>query len=425
MERLLKSHAVEYLEVNGLLSEFQFGFRKGRSTEDQLLLMYDKVGKWVDQGFLVDVVYLDFSRAFDVVSHQILLDKLCCLGFDSLVVEWIRSFLVGRRFSVSVSGVRSSSRDVVSGVPQGSVLGPVLFLIYANFIASGVECVWSAFADDFKLCICYPRRDSEAGDVGRSALQRSISSVAEKSGTWNLTLNPSKCVVIRFGGGRSDLSERVPYTLGGVDIRFVRSYRDLGVEVDEGLKFHVHVDAVVRKAGGLIGNLLRSTKCRNQGFMTALFVSHIRPVIEYCSSVWNVGYLGDMNRLESLQRRWTREVDGLRGLDYEDRLQRCGLFSVRGRLLRQDLIRLWKAFNSEVDVGLSGIFERAAEVNTRGHRWKLSVPVCHTEIRRRSLAARCVRLWNGLPSRVVEAESVGIFKKRLGEQLGGDLFSVR
>ena len=212
---------------------------------------------------------------------------------------------------VSVAGSRSSSREVRSGVPQGSVLGPVLFLIYVNFITAGIDCHWTAFADDFKLCVCYPRGDSGDGLDARTLLQSSICRLVSTSKSWNLCLNPAKCVVVRFGSGRDDLDCRSPYVLDGKSLRFVRSSRDLGVLVDEGLKFHLHVGDVVRKVGGLMSNLLRSTKCRGRDFMTILFVSHIRPVIDYCSCLYNVGYLGDMRRLESLQRRWTREVDGM------------------------------------------------------------------------------------------------------------------
>ena len=159
--------------------------------------------------------------------------------------------------------------------------------------------------------------------------------------------------------------------------------------------------------------------------MTILFVSHIRPVIDYCSCLYNVGYLGDMRRLESLQRRWTREVDGMRGLDYEERLRECGIYSVRGRLLRQDLIKVWKTFHSVEDVGLSSIFLLATnEVNTRGHHLKLNLPSCRTEIRRRSLGARCVFTWNSLRAETVEAASVCSFKSRLAVDLGDRLFGV-
>ena len=118
MERIAGSHSVEYLESNGLLSANQFGFRSGRSTEDQLIIFYGNILRWVDKGFVVDVVFMDFSKAFDLVLHTLLIDKLRLLGFDSALVNWIESFLVGCTMSVSVSGELSSERSVNSGVPQ-------------------------------------------------------------------------------------------------------------------------------------------------------------------------------------------------------------------------------------------------------------------------------------------------------------------
>ena len=139
------------MEEHRLLSDGQFGFRAGRGTEDQLLLMYGKVVKSVDGGGRVDIIYLYYSKAFDLVCHRIMLEKLQSLGFDEKIVGWIENFLVGRIFSLRVDDMVSSVRGVGCGVPQGSMLGPMVFLIYANFIASGTSCEWLTFAYDLKL----------------------------------------------------------------------------------------------------------------------------------------------------------------------------------------------------------------------------------------------------------------------------------
>ena len=243
--------------------------------------------------------------------------------------------------------------------------------------------------------------------------------------SWNLRLNPAKCVVMRFGDRevRDDGGARwTGYSIGGVPLQFVSTYRDLGVIVDVRLRFHLHADVVVGKTGGMLSNLLQSTVCRDTEFMVTLWVSHIRPIIEFNSCVWNVGYLRDLRRLESLQRRWTREIAGMSGTNYEGRLKEIGLYSIKGRLLRIDLIKVWKAFNAEVDVGLCEVFERSRFERTRGHRFKLVVPTCRSELRRRMFSVRCVSVWNSLPARVAEASSIDSFKKGLDLSLGDLLF---
>jgi hypothetical protein len=425
LERIIVSCLVEFLESNRILSPHQFGFRQGRSTGDQLLLAYSDVSNWVDDGFVVDVVLLDFSKAFDVVSHDVLIHKLGEVGVGAVLLGWIRSFLVGRSMRVAVDGCCSESREVVSGVPQGSVLGPVLFLIYVNHITDGVLSSFKAFADDYKLYLRY-KRVRESAVAGVSRLQADLDRVSSAAASWNLRLNPEKCVVLRFSRGFAEWNDVDPlarYYLSGTPLEFVQSHRDLGVVVDVGLKFHHHVREVVGKASGLANNLLRSTICRSPHFMVSLFVMHIRPIMDYCSSVWNVGFLGDLRLLESVQRRWTKSVDGLSDLDYLSRLKHLGLFSIRGRFLRADLIKYWRIVRGLDDcVDLGGLFQLAPDMRTRGHPYKLLMPACNTDIRRRFFGARCVRLWNSLPTHVVESDSLGAFKGLLAEFLGDVLF---
>ena len=240
-------------------------------------------------------------------------------------------------------------RDVTSGVPQGTVLGPLLFLIYANYIAAHVSCEWLAFADDFKLGMFCKRGELADFQSAVDRLQVDLDSVVERSSSWNLRLNADKCVVMRFGGRSSVATVPAKYSVNGRELAVVSSYRDLGVIIDPSLKFHLHVNSVVGKAGSLMGDLLRSTVCRAREFMVTLFTSHIRPLLDYCSCVWNVGYLADVRRLESVQRRWTREVAGVGQLDYVSRLRTLGLFSIGGRFLRADLIKLWKVMRGSCE----------------------------------------------------------------------------
>ena len=235
--------------------------------------MYTDIVNKVDMGHCVDVLYLDFSKAFDLVNHDVLVDMLQCLGVSRQVWLWVRDFLSARKMFVSLGGECSGKAAVASGVPQGSVLGPLLFIIYVNAVAEGSFSNWYSFADDFKLYISFPKgKDSS---LNRLALQNDLVNLNSIAESWNLKLNPQKCVVIRFGDRHSDVLSRSGYWLGGSELRLVQSHKDLGVTVDCTLKFHGHVDIIVNKANAFANQLLRATVNRSRDFMLTLFVSHI------------------------------------------------------------------------------------------------------------------------------------------------------
>ena len=204
----------------------------------------------------------------------------------------------------------------------------------------------------------------------------------------------------------------------------VEKHRDLGVVVDRTLKFHSNVDSAVRKASGLANSLLRSTVCREEPFMVSLFVSHVRPILDYCSAVWNSGYVGDIRKLESVQRRWTRQIVGLEGLDYPARLRRVGLYSIAGRMLRADIVKVWKVLRGVCCEGLRDLFDFRVHSATRGHEYKLAVPRCRSELKRRFFSSRVVGVWNGLSAETVGADTLGTFKRRLDVSCGEEFFAV-
>ena len=256
-------------------------------------------------------------------------------------------------------------------------------------------------------------------------LQLDLDLLLARSESWSLKINPGKCAAMRFGG-KPNLSGMScqKYSIDGHAIDWAQSHRDLGVIVDCSLRFHSHVNMVAGKSSALSNQLLRSTVCRDRDFMVSVFVAHIRPIIDYASTVWNVGYMGDVRKLERVQRRWTRETIGMTGLDYQDRLKDMGLFSIYGRLLRADLIKIWKCFHSDVDVGLSTLLEQQSHAATRNHGFKLSIPRCRSEVRRRFWGVRGVSLWNSLPASIVQSTSLETFKKRLDSHMEGEFYKT-
>ena len=212
---------VDYLEQSNIVSSHQFGFRKGRSTEDQRIVTYADVADRVGAGFVVDLALFGFSKAFDLVSHDILLTKLCDLGVYPVLVGLVHCFLLGRSMRVVVDGVASCSRDVRSGVPQGSVLGSVLFLVYINHVTDGVGASYKAFADDCKLYLRY-KRECTLAIAGVSSLQSDLERISLVSSFWNFKLNTDKCVEMRFSRGFKQWNENI-FCLGIISMVLVWS----------------------------------------------------------------------------------------------------------------------------------------------------------------------------------------------------------
>ena len=421
MERLVVARLWEYLEANSLLSNQQFGFRRGCSTIDQLILTYNDITSRLDMGEVVDLIFFDYAKAFDMVPHGVLLRKLMELGIDGTILGWIAGFLSNRVMCVKVGGCVSRSVPVTSGVPQGSVLGPVLFLIYINDVVRDLRCGCKIFADDIKMYLSF---SSSEAVPSIQQCQEDVDRLVSVSSSWGLHMSPAKCVVLRFArsGCALPFVGLSPYKIGGTYLPFVESHSDLGVTVSRDLKFHSQVRRIAGIAGGMTTNLLSSTLARDEKFLMNIYTSHIRPQMEYASGLWNTGYLGDLRLLERVQRRWTRAVEGMELLEYDERLRRLGLFSFQGRLLRSDLILVWKIFNERCAIEVNDVFALATGRVTRGHPYKIYVPRVDLEMRRRFFSVRVVAKWNALSEETVRATSLETFKRLLQADLGHQLF---
>ena len=420
LERIVVSSINEYLDHNHILSEQQFGFRSGRSVQDQLLITYEFVTREYDQGKIIDLVLFDFKKAFDLVPHVTLINKLAVLGFRPPLLDWIRDFLARREMRVVVLGSLSSPRMVQSGVPQGSVIGPLLFIIFINHITSGIKTKYGLFADDLKLYMSSPC-DTTSYNTNMTILQADISLLQARASSWGLTFSPSKCSHLRFVRPFHSVPPIVTLFINNIPIQYSNTARDLGLEVDETLKFHSHIQIVSNKAFGVSNDLLRNTICRSPEFMKTLFITHIRPIIDFCSPIWNTGYLTDIKSLESVQRRWTKHITGFENLSYHTRLKRLSLFSIWGRLHRADLILVWKIFNNKIPT-LSNFLTLSNITQTRGHPFKLPTIRPNTEIRKRFFTHRVVQSWNNLTADVVLSPTLNLFKTKMSIELGDRLY---
>lgn len=293
-----------------------------------------------------------------------------------------------------------------------------------NHIAANLSCHFKIFADDLKIYMRVRHESDVHYLTDTDVCQSDITTLHSTASSWSLDLNQSKCAVLRFRR-KSHVLNALPtprYYIKGALIREVQSHPDLGLLVDCDLKFHLHVTSTVQKAAGLAQNLIKSTVCRKPEFMMSLFRSHIRPILEYCSCVWNTGYVGDLRLLESVQRRWTKRVEHMENLDYRSRLESLRQFSVTGRLRRSEMIQCWKIFHEKSPIKPHDLFTLAPQAGTRGHSFKIGHTRTQTDVRRRMFAIRCVDSWNSLPDHVVTETNLKAFKSALADALGAALY---
>jgi hypothetical protein len=357
----------------------------------------------VDEGNPVDIVYLDFAKAFDKVPYERLFKKLEAHGVTGPVLNWIRNWLSCRRQKVCISQQDSYWHDVTSGVPQGSVLGPVLFLVYINDLDSKIISKLAKFADDTKLC----RNVANMEDV--VALQRDLDSLHEWATAWQMNFNVDKCAVMHVGHNNKCSN----YNLGNSELKTIVKEKDLGVIMDNTLKFSEQCSAAVKCANRTLGLIKRTIKSRSKDVIVKLYKTLVRPKLEYCIQAWRPFLRKDIDSMERVQRRATRIIAECKGQSYESRLTTLGLISLEERQTRGDLIQVFKYIKGIDNVDYREFFQLAENSITRGHSFKIIKVRSRLEIRRNYFSQRVVNEWNKLPQYVVEAQSVNAFKSRL------------
>ena len=412
MESILRDAIVDFLAQHELLRLSQHGFMRRRSTLTNLLEYLEKLTSMVDSGLSLDVVYLDFSKAFDKVPIQRLLRKIQGLGIRGRLLAWMEEWLTGRQQRVVINGKASNWENIKSGVVQGSVLGPCLFLMYINDIDAGVEDLGgfvSKFADDSK----WARK--VMGEEDKEQFQQGLDQLMDWSSKWQMSFNKDKCHVLHLGRG----NPRFEYTMGGVKLGAAEWEKDLGVIISQSLRPSLQCARAAKKANGVLGQLCRGVGYRDKEVFMGLYVTYVRPHLEYAAQAWSPWTAGDKEVLETVQRRAVKAVSNLKGRTYEERLRELGMDTLEERRNRGDLLQAYKVLTKKDNVSAETWFQlcqpRDGEVSTRQTTGFLNVvpQKGKGEIRNNFWSVRVAEPWNALPDCVKKMETLNGFKNAL------------
>ena len=389
---------------NSLFSNKQYGFISKRSASLQLLNVLEIWSNILDDDGIIDNINMDFQKAFDSVPHRRLLGKLSSYGIEGDIILFIEAFLKNRKQKVVINGKCSDWKELTSGVPQGSVIAALLFVIYINDLPDNIKSHLFLFADDCKFF----KQILTNEDV--EIMQKDLDTLHEWSVKWLLKFHPEKCINLRI-----QLNQNTPqhtYRLGNNELKNVEEVRDLGVIVDTRLKFQKHISTKVNKANQMWGTIKRTFKHMKKDIFKKLFSAHVRSHLEYAVQSWCPYLRKDINQIESVQRRATKSIQGLKDLSYKERLIELDMPTLAYRRLRGSMIETYKLLNIyDKDVATK---LQIKETSTRGHNQKIFVKTARKHHpKHHSFHQRIVNPWNSLPAEVVNSSSLNMFKNRL------------
>jgi len=394
MERVIVADVTAYMHEKNFITKQQHGFLSGRSTTTNLL---ESLSDWtltIDNKQTNTVVYVDFSKAFDTVSHAKLITKLKGYGVYGDLLNIIDDFLTDRQQKTRVERRLSTTQKLTSEVVQGSCLGPLLFLIFVNDLADifDNDVTPKLYADDLKIY------STILSDLDSIRLQENIDKLAAWADTWQLSISRKKCQVMDISSRRQTYAVTTPYHIASNILPVVNCVTDLGVEVDTKLKFATHINRIVHKALNRSYLLARCFVSHDTQTLVKAFKVYVRPLVEYCSSAWSPHYVKDIKSIESVQRKFTKRLTGLWNVPYAERLKRTGLERLDVRRVRADLLLAYKIIFGLTNVDSAQFFQLSHNVETRGHDYKLYIPAVHTDCRKYFFSNRIINVWNDLPA---------------------------
>ena len=411
-ERIIYEKLLKYLKENEIISTFQHGFLSKRSTVTNLLKCTYDWATALDKKQSLDILYIDFEKAFDKVSHDKLIVKLENIGIGGDLMNWLSNFIRNRTQCVKINQSLSPFEEATSGIAQGTLLGPLLFILFINDLSSQLVSPLSRielYADDSKLY-------ADCSSVEKCIdFYEDILNVEDWCNQWQLKVNTNKCDILHVG--KNNL--KFPYRLRDTVVPEKNFCKDLGITISNDLRFRKHCESVAKIAHFKCRQFSQTFSYKDRNFLVTLFSTYIRPIIEYNTSIWNPYYIHDVELIENVQRKFTKFLPGLFYKPYHERLSILSLKTLEERRIFIDLILLYKIIHQLIDIDFHEHFSFAAG-RTRGHSYKLYVNCSRINCHKYHFFNRIVNVWNSLPSDVVLLVKLCNFKTKIFEL---DLFS--
>ena len=411
LERCIYNQLI--VHVSSQLHHLQFGFLRGKSTTSQLLHVINEINKALENREQIDSIYLDFAKAFDKVDHILLLKKLRNFGITGKLLNWFNNYLSNRLQKVTVLGSTSQPLPILSGVPQGSILGPLLFLVFVNDLPDSISRQSSValFADDTK---CY-RPVTRVSDC--EILQSDLHNLVQWCSNWKMDLNLSKCAVSHMSRNRQPI--HYDYELLGHSIKVVDAQKDLGVVLSSDLKWNKHVDITSSKANRMLGFVRRVAMNINDfQVRKVLYLSLVRGLFAYASQVWSPQTVSNIVKIEKVQRRATKFILSLpykTDISYKERLQTIHILPVCYWHEYLDMVYIYKClvYKSDENISIKRC-GRVTRMNDTTNGILLEIPRSRTVAYKNSFYVRAPSVWNTLPKDLRDTtRSVSSFKTNL------------
>ena len=414
-ERLVHGQLMEHLIRNNKLAAHQSGNRKLHSTETALLYVTDQLLQAMDNKKVSIMVLLDMSKAFDSIRHDILLSKLQNLDFSQGALDWFQSYLSNRQQCVRIGDAVSKVLPLEFGVPQGSILGPVLFTIYVNDLLSVPKrCLSASYVDDCKLYLSFSPAELPTSIL---ALNEDLTRISQWCCKNSLLINPDKTKVLAVG--LPQLLKKLSsfsITLFDKEITPVPVVKDLGVLLDTRLSYNQHITEIASKCLFKLYQINRIKHLLDRKTLLLVINSFVFSKLQYCSTVWSNTSSSNIDKLQKVQNFAGRIILGLRKYDHiSDGLRSLKWLPIREKLILNDATMMHKCINKLVPDYLADMFKSRSQVHNRQTRSSgaLDIPLCRLSTGQRSFAFRGAKLWNSLNDNIKSLKCPRNFRRHL------------